>query len=95
MKGGGMMSGGMMGEKCPMEVAGTSVRAEEVEGGAAMIFSTKGDVAELRRRVAAMAEMHSKHPDGCPMMKMHQKAADAPDSPPGAPSDHAAHHPKP
>jgi hypothetical protein len=92
MMGQGMMSGGMM--KCPMEVAGTTVRMEEVEGGAAMIFSTKSDVAELRRRVAAMAEMHGKHPDGCPMMKMmHQKAGEAPDSPPAAPSDHASHHP--
>jgi len=67
-----------MGESCPMAVPGTSVRAEEVAGGTAMVFTTTGDVAELRRRVSAMADMHNKHAsEGCPMMKMHEAPTEA------------------
>jgi hypothetical protein len=59
-------SGGMMGhdmtKMCPMAVAGTTSRAEDVEGGAAMVFTTTGDVAELRRRVTRMAAMHNQPP---------------------------------
>lgn len=59
------MDGGQMGHDmtamCPMAVEGTSARAEDVEGGAALAFTTTGDVAELRRRVAHMVEMHEKH----------------------------------
>jgi len=69
------MGGGMkhqdMAATCPMAVAGTSARAEDVDGGAAIAFTTTGDVAELRRRVAHMAEMHTRHHgkgDG-PMMR--------------------------
>jgi len=50
-----------MSASCPMAVEGTTARAEDVEGGAAMAFTTTGDVAELRRRVAHMAEMHETH----------------------------------
>jgi len=50
-----------MAATCPMAVEGTTARAEDVEGGAAMAFTTTGDVAELRRRVAHMAEMHQEH----------------------------------
>ncbi len=50
-----------MADSCPMAVEGTSARAEDVEGGAAMAFTTAGDVAELRRRVAHMADMHEQH----------------------------------
>lgn len=57
---GGMMDQGMAG-MCPMQVEGTAVSAENTEGGVALTFTTSGDVAELRRRVAHMAEMHSKH----------------------------------
>ncbi|HXK18140.1 MAG TPA: hypothetical protein VNG33_10080 [Polyangiaceae bacterium] len=86
MKGGGMMGGGMMGkgmgDSCPMAVAGTTVRAEEVAGGTSMVFTTTGDVAELRRRVSAMADMHNKHgAEGCPMMSMHEAPSDASPSP--------------
>lgn len=82
MKGGGMMDKGMMGkgmgDSCPMAVAGTSVRAEEVEGGTAMVFTTTGDVAELRRRVTEMADMHNKNgAEDCPMMKMHEAASES------------------
>lgn len=59
------MPGGMkhhdMAASCPMAVTGTSARAEDVDGGAAITFTTTGDVAELRRRVAHMAEMHTRH----------------------------------
>jgi hypothetical protein len=57
---GGMMGGEMAG-MCPMAVEGTTARAEDVEGGAAMVFTTTGDVSELRRRVARMAQMHNRH----------------------------------
>ncbi len=82
MKGGAMMGGSMMGkgmgDSCPMAVAGTSVRAEEVAGGTAMVFTTTGDVAELRRRVTAMADMHNKKgAEGCPMMTMHEGASES------------------
>lgn len=100
---GGMGKDGMKGMECPMKVPGTTVRAEEVEGGSAMVFSTTGDVAELRRRVAAMAAMHNEHAGkGCPMMAMHGQSesapADAASTAPAAstpaPVDHEAHHPK-
>jgi hypothetical protein len=59
------MAGGMKGHDmaamCPMAVEGTTARAEDVDGGAALAFTTTGDVAELRRRVAHMAEMHEQH----------------------------------
>lgn len=56
----------MMGQQgmagmCPMRVEGTTARSEQVEGGAAVAFTTTGEVAELRRRVARMAEMHNQH----------------------------------
>ena len=54
-----MMEGGMMEASCPMKVPGTSMHAVDVEGGAALEFSTTGDVAEVRRRVAHMADMHN------------------------------------
>jgi len=45
-----------------MQVQGTTVAAADVEGGVGLSFTTKtGDVAELRRRVARMAEMHNQH----------------------------------
>jgi hypothetical protein len=40
---------------CPMAVSGTSVQAEDVEGGAALVFITTGDVDALRERVRNMA----------------------------------------
>lgn len=48
-----------MAAMCPMEVSGTVVAATDVEGGIGLSFkTTAGDVAELRRRVRRMAEMH-------------------------------------
>lgn len=56
---GGMDMEGMAG-MCPMKVTGTTATADDVEGGVALRFTTTGDVAELERRVAAMAEMHTR-----------------------------------
>ena len=46
---------------CPVAVPGTSVTVEDADSGAALVFTTTGDVAELRRRVAAMAKAHNEH----------------------------------
>lgn len=46
---------------CPVEVPGTSVSVEDTSTGAAMVFVTTGDVAELRKRVTAMAAKHNAH----------------------------------
>jgi hypothetical protein len=46
---------------CPVAVPGTSVTVEDTPTGAAMVFVTTGDVAELRKRVATMAQMHNDH----------------------------------
>lgn len=51
---------GMMGAMCPMHVAGTTVAFAEVEGGAALTFTTTGDIDELQRRVQGMAQMHDR-----------------------------------
>ena len=58
---GQMMGPGGMSEMCPEKVPGTTARAEDVDGGAALSFTTTGDVAEVRRRVQRMAEMHNQH----------------------------------
>jgi hypothetical protein len=46
---------------CPVAVAGTSVTVEDASSGAALVFVTTGDVAEVRRRAAALAKMHNDH----------------------------------
>lgn len=46
---------------CPVSVPGTSVNVEDTDTGAALVFVTTGDVAELRKRVSAMAQMHNEH----------------------------------
>jgi hypothetical protein len=58
----GRPSMGMMAGMCPMAVKGTTVKTEDVDGGIALEFTTStGDVADLRRRVRHMAEMHEHH----------------------------------
>lgn len=72
----GTQSAGMRGDMkamCPMQVEGTAVSAEDVEGGVALTFTTSSDVAELRRRVAHMAQKHGQHGMG-----MHGKGKHAP-----------------
>jgi len=52
---------GMM-ESCPMKVEGTTASVSDTGDGVAISFTTStGDVAELRRRVHHMAEMHDRH----------------------------------
>jgi hypothetical protein len=46
---------------CPVTVAGTSVTVEDTSSGAALVFVTTGDVAEVRRRASSMASMHNDH----------------------------------
>lgn len=46
---------------CPVAVPGTSVTVEDADSGAALVFVTTGNVAELRKRVDAMAKMHNDH----------------------------------
>lgn len=45
-------------EACPAAVPGTSVRALEIERGAALEITTTGDVAAVRKRARVMAEHH-------------------------------------
>jgi len=45
---------------CPMQVAGTTVHAEETTSGPALAFATTGDVNELRSRVQRMAAEHNR-----------------------------------
>ena len=51
---------GMAG-MCPMDVSGTQVATEDIDGGIAIVFTTTGDVADLRARVSHLAEMHKDH----------------------------------
>ncbi len=46
---------------CPVTVSGTSVNVEDTDTGAALVFVTTGDVAEVRKRVTTMATMHNDH----------------------------------
>ena len=52
---------------CPMEVPDATVRAEDIEIGAALVFTTSGiyggDIADLRRRVREMADIHNHYRD--------------------------------
>jgi hypothetical protein len=44
---------------CPVAVPGTSVAVQEADGGVALVFTTTGDVADVRRRAREMARMHN------------------------------------
>lgn len=44
---------------CPTDVAATVVKSELLEDGTAYVFTTTGDVAELRRRVRLVARLHA------------------------------------
>jgi hypothetical protein len=46
---------------CPLEVPGTSLTVEDTATGAALVFVTTGDAAELGKRAAAFAAMHNQH----------------------------------
>lgn len=67
---------------CPVAVPGTSVTVEDTDTGAALVFVTTGDVAELRKRVAAMGSMHNDH---------HGKMGPLPTGAEAGGHDHSAH----
>jgi hypothetical protein len=46
---------------CPLEVPGTSLTVEDTATGAALVFVTTGDAAELGKRAQAFAAMHNTH----------------------------------
>ena len=46
---------------CPLEVPGTSVTVEDTATGAALVFVTTGDAAQVRTRAQAFATMHNAH----------------------------------
>ena len=44
---------------CPVAVPGTSVAVQDADGGAALVFTTTGDVAGVRQRAREMVRMHN------------------------------------
>ena len=57
------MAGGRMAAMCPMAVSGTKVLAADTPTGETLTFSTTSpdQVADLRTRVHALADMHNRH----------------------------------
>jgi hypothetical protein len=49
-----------MADGCPTRLPGTRVVEADLDGAAALTFTTSGDVTELRRSVRRMAEMHNR-----------------------------------
>lgn len=76
-----------MAAMCPMAVEGTVVRAEDTAAGVALVFTTPGQMDELRGRVARMAEMHAQQGREAPQQRaqvMHQAEVRAEDTEAGA-----------
>jgi len=46
---------------CPLQVPGATLATEDVDDGGAIVFTTTGDVADLRRRVRNMADLHGNY----------------------------------
>jgi hypothetical protein len=46
---------------CPLEVPGTSVTVEDTAKGAALVFVTTGDAANVQTRAIELAAMHQRH----------------------------------
>ena len=67
---------------CPVAVPGTSVAVENATGGAALVFATTGDVAEVKRRAGEMARIHNEE---------HAKMGPLPTGGEGSGHDHGAH----
>jgi hypothetical protein len=59
----GVAKHGANDPSCPVAVPGTSVTVEDTDTGAALVFVTTGDIADLRKRVATMAQMHNDEHD--------------------------------
>lgn len=53
----------LVADLCPLHVPDTILRAEDVELGGALVFTTPGDVADLRRRVRLMADVFDHNRD--------------------------------
>lgn len=49
---------------CPNKVAGTTVTAQDLSNSEALVFTTTGDVSELRCRAQRMAENHNRMHSG-------------------------------
>lgn len=58
VSGAAQASASMPAHSCPVMVEGTQVSAVDTQGGAGILFTTTGDVADLRQRVQRMAAMH-------------------------------------
>lgn len=71
-------------DACPSTVPGTSVRATDVDGGAALEVTTSGDVASVRTRTRAFAEHR-----GMAGMQGHGMRGPGPGGGPGGPMAHA------
>jgi hypothetical protein len=56
-------AGILVADLCPLQVPGARLAAQDVEAGVALAFTTQGDVADLRRRVRNMADLHGKYRD--------------------------------
>jgi hypothetical protein len=67
---------------CPVAVPGTSVAVQDAEGGAALVFTTTGDVASVRQRAREMARMHN---------EMHAKMGPLPTGDAAGGGAHGAH----
>jgi hypothetical protein len=73
-----------MGDVCPVKIPGAEMAVADVDGGVAISYTTRtGDVAELRRRVQAMAARHqdpatARHDMGHPSRPMHGGMAGTP-----------------
>ncbi|HEX2881624.1 MAG TPA: hypothetical protein VHO25_18975, partial [Polyangiaceae bacterium] len=88
----GHKSMAMMEGRCPMHVEGATVSAVDTETGIALVFTTSGDVSELRARVAQMAEHQQKMMSQGHMGMMHSgKHSGDHGKEPGAKSEAAAH----
>jgi hypothetical protein len=92
------MSSSSADPSCPVAVSGTSVSVEDTDAGAALVFVTTGDVAELRRRAAEMARMHNEHhakmgelPAAGAAPTGGEHAGHAGQEQPGAGGEHAGH----
>ncbi|MCX5747033.1 MAG: hypothetical protein NT062_31570 [Proteobacteria bacterium] len=44
---------------CPLVVEGTSIAAEDADGGVALVFVTTGDAAAVRGRAQHLAQVHN------------------------------------
>jgi hypothetical protein len=60
------MAHAQAGAACPMmmDPATTQITSSDTSDGIALLFTTSGDVADLRARVRRMAEMHGMHDGG-------------------------------